>query len=191
MKKGLLIILSIMMLGTVGCSKSNENKEENQTTVNENSLANTYFGKVEKQVGNEIELNLAKENIINIEGGEGEENGGLTYSSSTDGGATDIGASVVVSETVEATEATGNSFEAVGGTGVAMKEEIINDGKTKSELEYTGESKSLVIPAGAKIFDFTTGKEIKMSDIKDGAVIRVYTKTTGSSEVVFQVDIVE
>lgn len=191
MKKGLLIILSIMMLGTVGCSKTNENKEENQTTINENSIANTYFGKVEKQVGNEIELNLAKENTVNNEGGEGEGNGGLTYSSSTDGGTADMGASVVVSDVVEATESIGGTFEVSGGDGVAMKQEVIDSSKNKLELEYTGENKSLIIPAGATIFDFTTGKEIKMSDIKDGAVIRVYTKTTGSSEVVFQVDVVE
>ena len=37
----------------------------------------------------------------------------------------------------------------------------------KLELEYTGETKDLTIPAGLKIYD-SIGKEIKMSDLKRG-----------------------
>ena len=51
----------------------------------------------------------------------------------------------------------------------------------KLELEYTGETKDLTIPAGLKIYD-SIGKEIKMSDLKEGNVLMVMQSEDGSIE---------
>ena len=49
----------------------------------------------------------------------------------------------------------------------------------KLELEYTGETKELSIPAGLKIYD-SVGQELKMSDLKEGNVLMVIQNEDGS-----------
>ena len=42
-----------------------------------------------------------------------------------------------------------------------------------SQLTFNGETKDLVIPAGAKIFNGLTGEEALFSDIKKGSILSV------------------
>lgn len=200
MKKVLAIVLStFMIMGVTGCSKNEaslKEKDENQIaqegTSQEDSIESIYFGRVKKVVGNEVELNIAKE--LGLEGVEGE-GGGISSSSSSssaDGSESpesveDLGATseITVSDSAESEKGV------IPDGGTEMKQEIIDSGKGNIELEYTGENKSFTIPAGAKIFDFTSGREVKISDVKEGDVIRAYTKKSGDTEVVFNLEIVQ
>jgi hypothetical protein len=196
MKRILVIALStFMVMGMVSCSKEESPpKVEGKNTISqeENSIETIYFGKVKKLVGNEVDINIAKDLLSGALDGEG--NGGnmeMTQSnaSSTEGPVEDLGTqtSVAAAESAESEKVEGD----IPGGGTEMKQEIIDSSKEDLKLEYTGESKSVVIPAGAIVFDLRSGKEVKLSDIKDGSVIRTYTKTSGNSEVVFRIEIVQ
>ncbi|MBU3107900.1 hypothetical protein [Clostridium gasigenes] len=54
---------------------------------------------------------------------------------------------------------------------------INNEKNFINSIKYIGESKRITILAGEIVFDLRSGKEVKLSDIKDGSVIRTYTKT--------------
>lgn len=60
--------------------------------------------------------------------------------------------------------------------------------RPKIELKYTGESKNVVIPAGATIIDVQTGKEVKMTNIKEGSVVEMFYTQDG---VITSVNIME
>lgn len=162
MKKFLVIALSALMITTVvGCSsKDGEIKNETGNAVEENVEQNVgydklkYFGKVNNVVGNEMELEIANREVI---------------------GAAEEGEEPKEGETMPAATMTeamvGENQEAVAGD--ANKDKIV--------MEYTGEIENIVIPGGAAIIDLTTGKDAKISDIKDGSVIVVYTDSDSDS----------
>lgn len=159
MKKFLVIAISALMITTVvGCSsKDNNPKNEQGSNVEENVGFDDlkYFGKVNNVVGNEIELEIANREIIGaVDEETGEESEGEMMPAATMTPAT-----------------TGENNEA--SVGDANKDKIV--------MEYTGEIENIVIPGGATIIDLTTGKDGKISDIKDGSVIVVYTNSTSGS----------
>lgn len=189
MKKILLIALigTVMMMG-VGCTnKENGTTDKDNTTIENREDDETvvqnfvYFGKVKKIVGNEVEIEIAKSEEMDWEG---------DVSSETDSG-DDMNGDGVVEEiagtmTSEATMAVDGEVPEVG-TGMNM-DEISNN---KLELEYTGETKTITIPAGANVFSLKSMSESKVSAIKTGAVIRLFATGTEETPVVFDVQIVE
>lgn len=167
MKKFLVIAISALMITTVvGCSsKDKDVKNESESKVEENVGYDKlkYFGKVTNIIGNEIELEIANRDVIGAGDEETEEG-------------TAEGATPAATMTPAAT---GENTEAVAGD--ANKDNIV--------MEYTGEMESITIPGGATIIDLTTGKEVKISDIKDGSVLVVYTEST--SESISKIEILE
>lgn len=169
MKKFLAVALSALMITTiVGCSsKDGEIKNDTGNEVEENIGENVgydklkYFGKVNNVVGNEMELEIANRNVIGAPEEDEEEMQGETPAATM-------------------TDAmSGENKEAVSGD--ANKEKMV--------MEYTGEIENITIPGGATIMDLRTGKDAKISDIKDGTVIVVYTES--ESESISKIEILE
>lgn len=160
MKKFLVIALSALMITTVvGCSsKDGEIKSEAGNGVEENVEYDKmkHFGKVKNVVGNEMELEIANMDVLGMpEGGEEPAEGESTPAAT-------------MTEPMPA-----GSEEAVSG----------DANKEKMDMEYTGEVENITIPGGVTIMDLRTGKEGKISDIKDGTVIFVYTKSESISKI--------
>ena len=142
------------------------------------------YGKVKSLVGNNLTLDLAKQpeggdaSTVIPEGavpdtGEHEASVGSSKSVTVTGGDEEGG-----SEGEGEGEANSIFFsEDANGNVVQVNPEDI----PKLELEYTGETKDLTIPAGLKIYD-SIGKEIKMSDLKEGNVLMVMQSEDGSIE---------
>lgn len=136
----------------------------------------TVFGKVKNVVGNEVELELAKPPFeIGTPGDDGSM-GGITGSAS---GATSQ--QVIVNEnrdSAQLSEDAGASAE--GGNdsvsfSVATEDGVVQtfgggENGEKMELEYTGESKSIIIPAGVEIVNMIGG-ETTMDAVKKGSVL--------------------
>ena len=159
MKKLLTVALClILLLSTAACSKlpiGNGAVKPAEAPDPAEENCNITYGKVTKITGNELELNLA----------ENPDLAQLDNDSTGDSAAADSGPdSVAAAPPVPAIGAGDQGGEA-----------------PKLELKYTGESKSFVIPAGAQIFDSATGKESKITAIKEGSVLMLYVdKTTGT-----------
>lgn len=147
------------------------------------------YGKVKSLVGNSLTLDLAKQ-----------PEGGDASSAIPDGAVPDTGgtpadeyeASIGSSKSVTVTggdEEGGSEGEGEGEANSIFFSEDANgnvvqvnpEDMPKLELEYTGETKDLTIPAGLKIYD-SIGKEIKMSDLKEGNVLMVMQSEDGSIE---------
>ena len=188
MKRILVIGLSmIITIGMMGCSSKKEGKtnevNNNGTELVEEQLQSPevmFFGKVKKVVGNEIEVELAKDPNM---GGETIVNEGEFETEVGDAGDSAVGSitmsdSAVVGEAVETTEE-GEVFELMQSEG------------EKLELEYINETKTFTIPTGTKVFDLRFGKEENFTALKSGTVIRIYASGTEDSPVVLNVDIVE
>lgn len=174
---------------------SNNNKNnvaESNETTSENQV---YFAKVKNVVGNEISVKLSDEKLQMEEGMGGEnpvqsfevdasqmailQNGGTV--TLDDGGvmgqvSIDPDASenfepsegAVISEQAPGTEAGG----AVADGGISFGSDL--DGSSMfSQMEFNGEDKDFIIPAGAEIFNMTTGKEGNVSDIKEGSILSI------------------
>ncbi len=114
-----------------------------------------YFGKVKSILGNEIELEIANGDAIGI--GDEEEEEDNSEESTPAAGLTEA--------------MTGENKEFVSG----------DANKKKMELEYTGEIENITIPGGVTVIDLITGKDGKISDIKDGSVVIVYTEPTAGT----------
>jgi len=57
------------------------------------------------------------------------------------------------------------------------------------QIEYTDENKSFVVVAGVKVFNFITGSEGKITDIKDESIIMLNGKVAeGSKKILSLVD---
>lgn len=135
----------------------------------------SVFGKVKSIVGNEIELEVAKPPF----GDMGAESGAAE-------GAAAAGAGGVTTQTftMEAPEGVGedSSGEASESTGgIAYVDENGNvtefggpNGK-KMELEYTGETMNITVPAGVEILSLLGG-EGKLDSIKKGSVLMLMVK---------------
>lgn len=178
MKKVIMIVLSaLMLLSLAACSAPAAPSADADASGGADSSGTAaagqeLFGKVKSLVGNELKLDLAKTpdqgTIDSLTGGGGGE-----------GAPGDISISRSDSATVE-----GGEGEAGGeGGGDAQvfafnestgeSQVIYSSGeKQKMELEYTGESKDLAIPAGLPIKDMF-GNELKPTELKEGNVLMV------------------
>ena len=210
MKKYLASGLSVLaIMAMVGCSSNdtpkNNSQDNNMSEVNNSQEANkgsegseerTYLGKVKKIVGNEIEIELAKNQDVSgndsklPEGVQFQESiGGDSGSASEDGGMQlGDGEGVVIDDSVDGFQDS-ISIEPSGG------EEVIQLGEPrdneKLELEYKGETIKITVPAGANIFDMRSGSDSKLSAIKTNSIIKVFAKGTKEVPIVQSVDIVE
>lgn len=185
MKRILVIGLCIVMaIGVVGCSKnkSEGNGDKENTVVEENGgfPEVVLFGKIKKIVGNQIELEIAKDPSF----------GDTYYGDSSSG---EVGEGDVITGEVEVVEGTITS-EASSGSDASNSDDMLGmleQEEYKLELEYVGETKELTIPAGVKIFNLKTGKNENLSALKSGSVIRIYADGTVESPSIINLDIVE
>ena len=188
MKKTLeLTVLALTMVSLVGCGaegdKGNwaENKEEQpQIEEQEQQLQVTsYLGKVEKMVGNEISLKLSNDNYTPLED-ESEDEEALEFTldesqfSQLENGETfTLPNGVVIKGNSTEFSSSESSDENLG----VSEESMISQGGLNfdqfSQLTFNGETKDLVIPAGAKISNGLTGEEALFSDIKKGSILSV------------------
>lgn len=137
-------------------------------------MGETYFGKVKSIVGNEIEIELAKPPFEAPEGGGegGEGSGGAFVEHSVTIHKDDEGiAEVRDGDTGAQIDAAGAVFAVDGGDGNVQYFGGVGEGE-KMELEYTGETKSFTVPAGADIVSMIGG-EAKLDAIKKGSVVMV------------------
>ena len=152
MKKLLSITLSILMaLFITGCGSKEKEAPINNDSGNSN-ITNIegyelYYGKVSSVAGNEIEVSIAKDPYENLEG-----QGSQNKDEMADG-------SMSMTTSSEAALTDGNN-EDQGGA------------KERIEMEYTGETKSFTIPAGAEIIE-GLGQQGKISSLKKGSVIMI------------------
>lgn len=186
MKKLLVLtLIALTITALVGCgAKNNKVEEENNTpTLEEQSQITSFLGKVEKVVGNEISMKLTDDNFQFMTGDENNsalesfelsdeqlkmlENGGTIELG--DGSGT-VGMAIAGADTMEPIDM--ESFEAEGD-GVQFVTSVEGGINPFSEMEFNGEAKDLTIPAGVEIFNLTTGKEGKISDIKEGSVLSI------------------
>lgn len=210
MKKYLALGLSVLsIMAMVGCSSNDTDKNNSQhnstsevnnsqeaNNENEGSEERTYLGKVKKIVGNEIEIELAKDQDVSGQGSklpEGvqfqESIGGDSDSASEDGVMQlGDGEGVGIDDSVD-------GFQDSISIEPSEGEEVFQLGDSgdneKLELEYTGETIKITIPTGANIFDMRSGSDSKLSAIKTNSIIRVFAKGTKESPMVQSVDIVE
>lgn len=143
----------------------------------------TLYGKVKSLVGNNLTLDLAKQpedggtSTVIPEGAEPDTVGEAAISSSK---------SVTVTDNGDAGESDGEGGGESDGSVQYFAEDasgnivqVNPEDMPKLELEYTGEVRELTIPAGLKIYD-SIGKELKMSDLKEGNVLMVTQNEDGS-----------
>lgn len=201
MKKYLTLGLSgIAIIAMVACSPkvtSNENSKgegisQNNTSQdgsngNENSEELTYLGKVKKIVGNEIEIELAKDQEVS---GNGSNIPDGSFFKESIGGDSDSIPEGAQSLTDGGGESFQGSINMAGGEGAEVFSFSDMEDK-KLELEYTGETIKVMIPAGAKIFDMRSGSDSKLSVIKANSIIKIFATGTKENPVVKSVDIVE
>lgn len=210
MKKYLALGLSALaIIAMVGCSSKDNSRDGNQVVntskdniskdeskVNENSEEITFLGRIKKIVGNEIEIELAKDQDLSANGlklPEGvqfqESIGGDLDSASTDEG--------IQLGDGEGTITDGGKVESQGSISMTPSdgEEVFSFGdlgdNEKLELEYTGETIKITIPTGANIFDMRSGSDSKLSAIKTNSIIKIFAKGTKEAPIVKSVDIVE
>lgn len=207
MKKYLTLGLSVIgIVGMIGCSANNtlkdsesqntniskDNELKGESKENEKTEETIYLGKVKNIVGNEIEL--AKDQDINPNGSKLPE--GVHFQSSI-GGDSDSGSGGIP---LTGDGEVGDSSEGISKDSVSMdpgevEGELfdltdIGDNE-KLELEYTGETIKITIPAGANIFDMRAGSDSKLSAIKVNSIIKIFAEGTKEDITVKSVDIVE
>lgn len=151
MKKILAITLSILMVFSMtACGKnkgdapSNENNSGSGNEINSQDYE-AYYGKISSVAGNEIEVSIAKNTLDNDE--DNNEKLGGTEGSSTP---------------------TSSSSSIAAGEG-----EDQGGAEERIEMEFTGETKTFTIPAGAEIFQ-GAGQGGQLSSLKKGSVVIVY-----------------
>lgn len=177
MKKVIMIVLSaLMLLSLAACSAPAAPSADADASGGADSSGTAaagqeLFGKVKSLVGNELKLDLAKTpdqgTIDSLTGGGGE------------GGQAGVSISRSDSATVEGEEGEAGGEGGGDAQVFAFNEDtgesqvIYSSGeKQKMELEYTGESKDLSIPAGLPIEDMF-GNELKPAELKEGNVLMV------------------
>jgi len=184
MKKVIMIVLSaLMLLSLAACSapaapSADANASGSADSSGTAAAGQELFGKVKSLVGNELKLDLAKTpdqgTIDSLTGGGEGGQGGISVSRSdaADAGSFETGADDdSAAEPKQGDTVSGGTVLAVGDDG---ESQIIYGGgdAQKMELEYTGESKDLSIPAGLPISD-QFGKELKPAELKEGNVLMV------------------
>ncbi len=163
MKKAILMILAAACATALfGCAANSDVAMTKQQEAAQPE--NTYTGRVFRLVGNEMELEL---------GSTKQEEGGMT----ADGSA---GEESVEFATEDAALYAGEAGESGGDF------DFFGENRSAPELVYSGEKKSLVIPAGAEILD-ATGQKAMLSSVKKGSVLMIGTSGTGEHETVVSV----
>lgn len=203
MKKLLVITLTTLALFTLtGCGAKKDNSLSNNTGVSANGAeedkniqTTAYFGKVEKVVGNEVSIKLSDNEFAMGDGSEGSGNISFNLDASeisqlengetvVFGDGTAVGAATITSGNEDGGDVffEADSSEAVSGMASAdgsLSEGVFVVGENAtgvdlfSEIEFNGEAKALIIPAGVEIFNATTGKSGKLSDIKQGSILTI------------------
>lgn len=177
MKKVIMIVLSaLMLLSLAACSAPTASSADADASGGADSSGTAaagqeLFGKVKSLVGNELKLDLAKtpdqgtiDSLTGGGGGEGAQ-GGVSISRSDS-------ATVEGGEDEPADEG-GDVQVFAFNENTGESQVIYSSGeKQKMELEYTGESKDLSIPAGLPIKDMF-GNELKPAELKEGNVLMV------------------
>lgn len=152
MKKFLSITLSILMaLFITGCGSKQKDAPINNDAGN-NNITNMedyelYYGKISSVAGNEIEVSIAKDPYEDLEGQDSQNKDEME----------DDSMSATMSS--ESTPDDGNNQDQGGA-------------KERIEMEYTGETKSFTILAGAEIIE-GLGQQGKISSLKKGSVIMI------------------
>lgn len=198
MKRILVMALcAVMVMTFVGCGKK-QGKGESEGDLANSISGEVYevseliiFGKIKKVVGNEIELEIAKDphmggDGIIVNGDEGETVTSGESSESGDEGILESGDMQIV-ESVTITE----SAQAADTSDGSAMLEMMEQEEQKLELDYVGETKNLTIPTGIKIFNLKTGKDVNVSELKSGSVIRIYADGTVESPTISNIDILE
>lgn len=203
MKKYLALGLSILaIMAMVGCSSNdtpeNSSQDNNTSEVNnsqeenkgsEGSEERTYLGKVKKIVGNEIEIELAKDQDVSGNGSKLPDGVQFQESIGGDSGSIPEGSQSLTEGSGEAISQDSISIDpSEGGEVFQLGDPGDNE---KLELEYTGETIKITIPTGANIFDMRSGSDSKLSAIKTNSIIKVFAKGTKEAPIVQSIDIVE
>lgn len=203
MKKYLALGLSILaIMAMVGCSSndnpknngqdnniSKDNVSQEETKENQSSEEITYLGKVKNIVGNEIEIEVAKDQ--DVSGNNSKLPEGVQFQESIgDGSGSDSGdGQSLIGDNGEAVSKDSISMNPSDGEEVFTFEDLGDD--EKLELEYTGETIKFTIPTGVDIFDMRSGSDSKLSAIKTNSIIKIFAKGTKEAPIVKSVDIVE
>lgn len=203
MKKCLGLGLSALaILGMVGCSsKDNLNEDSKDTDIPKNNISQnenknneesddvTFLGKVKNIVGNEIELELAKDQDVSGKGSKLPEGVQFQESIGGDSGSIPEGSQSLTESSGEVISQDSISIDSSeGGEIFQIGDPVDNE---KLELEYIGETIKITIPTGVNIFDMRSGSDSKLSAIKANSIIKVSAKGTKESPIVQSVDIVE
>ncbi|MEG0239078.1 hypothetical protein [Anaerorhabdus sp.] len=156
MKKLIYILMATLLI--TGCTTQGNKTESKENAMEETPQYEVMYGKIKTMTGNEIVIDLAKDPFVDES---------------------------VIDENPEAQEG-----EVIAATtleaSTTMSDAAASDAKeneAKMELEYTGESISLIVPTGVEIFDFIKGGELKLTDMKEGSVITI-TKDEKTGELV-------
>ena len=169
MKKIFMALCMLILLFIAACSTNKSHKpSENMPAVSEtNSTApksgegeNIYFGTINTIVGNELEVAMAKLPEWAQKNEESGQEGG--QSGSPGNPEEDEGTSGALSDIPEGGSRDAAALDDVDGQKVALA----------STIEYTGEKKSFILPAGIEIIDLTGGKA-GVSDLKKMNVLKL------------------
>lgn len=184
--KSIIVVLAIAGLILAGCSKiqrpndinSNdlpkEKVSQDETDLNEDDTKSVQnievagkliYGKVKSIIGNEIEIEIGT--IPDWDGGYGDE--GITPEDKKK-----PGVSTVKVKEKENPEGMEDYYAPDPNSSIFGKDREIN-------LNYTGESRTLIIPAGTDIRD-TLGKKAVIDSIKKGTVLMIKPKVIDGEE---------
>lgn len=184
--KSIIVVLAIAGLILAGCSNiqrpndinSNdlpkEKVSQDETDLNEDDTKSVQnievagkliYGKVKSIIGNEIEIEIGT--IPDWEGGNGDE--GITPEDKKK-----PGVSTVKVKEKENPEGMEDYYAPDPNSSIFGKDREIN-------LNYTGESRTLIIPAGTDIRD-TLGKKAVIDSIKKGTVLMIKPKVIDGEE---------
>ncbi|RHN01672.1 hypothetical protein [Dielma fastidiosa] len=167
MKKTIKFMSALLcVLALAACSaqpKENTNQNPgNDVNISDNGAQETpkeeskeYFGRVESVAGNEIELQLAQTPGITDGNNEGSAGG------------------------MEGETAIGGVADG-GGSDATAKDPVTESPKKLSEMiEYSGENKSFILPAGITINSLSGGKA-DLTSIRKGSVILIQVDEAGN-----------
>ena len=147
-----LFLVGILALSMAACAPADQQNlplAGEENGTGEAANWTTEYGKITKLVGNKMTIDLAKSPEEEAPESEG------------DG---EVAASIS-----EPAQQAGD-----GGMGAAASRP-----ENKMELEYTGESKEIMLPAGTTIVGLS-GDEGKMTDLKEGSVVMMAVDEQGS-----------
>lgn len=189
MKKLLVLSLTALTLvALVGCGQKKESTEVKKEVSNIEQKVETtsFFGKVERVIGNEVSLKLSNDSSFVTE-----EDGSESQAIQVDDSQLN---QLENGETLTLADGTVITMDGLSDDDIEQREGFPADGSLGddqsntynesqgaensnsnkySELTFTGEYKDLTISAGVEIVNMVTGKPGKMLDIKEGSILSV------------------